>query len=389
MEWVSPWAARARVGAARARAREARARANIWVGEHVNPDWRNPEYDPDRNANGYTRFDYSLYGSGLEQRETFASAVPMAEQYFALRSNQPGYDHAQRAKEILQRDFGVNDWRQATDRQLFEAFDLRFREVQKGNQIEHNPLGGLIGPLLGVAASFIPGVGPIAAGAIGGGFGSLASGGSLTDVLTDAALGGAGGFVGSKVGSFFRGGLGGSGEAFTNPSALGLSATDLYNPASLAGDVIAGASNGLGLNPSHFINTASQLGLSSIGDLGQSGTDAWRGVTRNAGGGFTNPGAFGNGLPEAATDTTSLLKILGGVSDVVSASRAPVQQQVVNESTQRVQGVPEFSPLLQTLNTGGELPASALTFLTPTAGSGGYGNDLKLSVYRNQVARAA
>lgn len=63
-----------------------------------------------------------------------------------------------------------------------------------------------------IAGSFIPGVGTAVGAAIGGGLGSLATGGSLKDAIISAG----GSYVGNSLGSKFGGSLGTFGDAAKN-----------------------------------------------------------------------------------------------------------------------------------------------------------------------------
>lgn len=59
--------------------------------------------------------------------------------------------------------------------------------------------------ILPIALGFIPGVGPILAGALGSGIGTLVQGGNLKDALKAAAIGGAIGGISKGIGSFGKG----------------------------------------------------------------------------------------------------------------------------------------------------------------------------------------
>jgi len=165
--------------------------------------WVNPAYNPTQNDNGYTRFDPDVYGGGLERTQTYEQGARNFAGYASIPKGQPGYDHAQSAKANLLRNTGISDWKKATQKQLFDSFDLVMRGRQEDNQKENFKVGGflksLVGPALGVGLNFaFPGLGAVAAGAIGGGVGGAVTGGGFKGALTGAALGGAGGYIGGK-----------------------------------------------------------------------------------------------------------------------------------------------------------------------------------------------
>lgn len=168
---------------------------NTWSGQHVDPDWRNPEFNPTRNDNGYTRFDSRAYGAGLERAPTYAAAVPLWESYAVLKPGESGYDNYQRFVSNLSKYGGVDDWRTATDKQLFDAMDATFRQSQYQNTKENgffdSSLGGILGSALTVGAGLLnPGLGA----AVGAGIGA-AKGGGIGDIL----LGGIQGYGGIPI----------------------------------------------------------------------------------------------------------------------------------------------------------------------------------------------
>jgi len=75
--------------------------------------------------------------------------------------------------------------------------------------------------VLSIGLSFIPGVGPILAGTLGGGIGTLIQGGSLKDALKGALIGGAMGGLSSGIGSVLKGGEFMAGVKAGLPTGLG------------------------------------------------------------------------------------------------------------------------------------------------------------------------
>lgn len=148
------------------------------------------------------------------------------------------------------------------DQTASAAMDWGLREAGRFQQ--HKPvslLSKLAGPLLTIGAGMIPGVGPLAAAGVGGYFGQKNGGGVLGGLLGAAggylggnAIANAGGVSGiagnikNSVGNMLGGG------GFSNPSALGLSGSNLgLNFASAPGGFAAAPAAGYG---------ASGLGLS-------------------------------------------------------------------------------------------------------------------------------
>ncbi len=156
-----------------------------------------------------------------------------------------------------------------TDKTALAAMDWGGREAGRFQQ--HKPISLLEkigGPLLTIAASAIPVIGPYAGAAVGGYMGQRNGGGALGGLL-----GAAGGYFGGKsianaggvsgiydsvktgVGNFLGGGGG-----FSNPSALGLSGSNLglnfaSAPGGFAAAPVAGyGASGLGM-------TGANLGL--------------------------------------------------------------------------------------------------------------------------------
>ena len=302
--------------------------------------WTNSAYNLSQNDNGYTRFDPNVYGGGLEQSKSFEDGARTFARYQQLKPGQPGYDHAQGSLKKLKHNFGIDDWKSASPRQLFESFDLEMRGLQEDNQKENFKITpGSIAKLAAAAAAtwatgglaaggaFGAGVAGSAAatGAIAGGVGSFTSGVlnnnlSLKGVAGGALLGGIGGYAKGAYGTAKAGG------GFTNANALGGTPNDVfggigsgtYNPFSGTG-----AGGGLGLTSSNWLGKGSDLALQSIGNIGGSGgLNAWNGVTSGAGGGFTNPGAFGGTQDAAGLYTPKSFASLGSPSTESGGSLA-------------------------------------------------------------------
>ena len=292
--------------------------------------WTNSAYNPTQNDNGYTRFDPNVYGGGLERSKNFEAGARTFAKYQQLKPGQPGYDHAQGALKKLKHNFGIDNWRAASPRQLFESFDLEMRGLQEDNQKENFKITpGKIAKLAAAAAATWATGGLAAGGAFGSalagsavGTGALAGavGATTSGVLNNnlSLKGVAGGALLGGVGGYAKGAYGASkaGGGFTNANALGGTPNDVfggigsgtYNPFSGTG-----ASGGLGLSPTNWLGKGSDLALQSIGNIGSSGgLNAWNGVTSGAGGGFTNPGAFGGPSDAAGLYTPKAWASAGG-----------------------------------------------------------------------------
>jgi hypothetical protein len=171
------------------------AKAKIAWGQE---GWINPNYNPDHNKGGYHRFDTSTPGSGMQFSRTYADGARTFDTYNKLTSGQPGYDHAQNARNTL-RQMGTTVAK-ATDMQKFEAMDLSQRSAQWKNTRPKRKFGikDAIGIALQVGAFLVPGgqaytvAARSALGAAGTGF----RGGSIRDValagLAPVAFAGAG-----------------------------------------------------------------------------------------------------------------------------------------------------------------------------------------------------
>ena len=138
--------------------------------------WVNSQYDPDRNKGGYTRYDYTQRGSGLHLSRTFADGASTFDVYNALQKGQPGYTHAQNARNNLTQMGVTVDT--ATDEQKFDALDLAFRGAQWKNRRPKRGFGikEALGLALQVGSFFVPG-GPVVAGAMGATGAGLQGGG--------------------------------------------------------------------------------------------------------------------------------------------------------------------------------------------------------------------
>jgi len=223
--------------------------------------WTNPAYNPTQNDNGYTRFDPNVYGGGLERSKNFESGARTFAAYQKLKPGQPGYDHAQGALKKLYHNFGIDNWRSASPRQLFESFDLEMRGLQEDNQKENFKFGvGDLAKLVAAAAATVATAGAaapyfgatlggtIATGALAGAVGATTSGVlnnnlSLKGVVTGAGIGGL--LAGGQY--YFK-------PPVVNPSAFS-TASGSPSFASQAGTTAAGTSGLLrsgssALNPS-------------------------------------------------------------------------------------------------------------------------------------------
>ena len=266
--------------------------------------WINPQYNPGRNDNGYTRYDYTQRGSGLEHSKTFADGARTFESYNKLQQNQPGWGHAENARKNLTA-MGVSV-ASASDEQKFDAMDLSMRSAQFKNQRPKRKfsLGKLIMQVAPAIAGslLLPGVGTalgttISAGA-GGAIGGALAGG-IRGGVKGAALGGLSGYgIGSGIGAgkswLASRSLAASQPFHAGALGKGFASTSLYSPGSLAGTA---SSAGTGILPSTAFHPGA-LGLTgsnlSLGLTGANlGTTAGLPITSTAGGGFFNPNALG------------------------------------------------------------------------------------------------
>ena len=183
-----------------------------------------------------------------------------------------------RAEQMMQQ---ARDW---------ELRDIERQSIRQTGGVLNSGLGKLIKPALGAALTSVG----VPAFAIGGALGAMTPEGPAAAV-TGALTGAAAGYAGGKLADFGSNFL--SNEAFTNPSALGLSADQLYNPAALGGAVQSGVTSLPGggfINPAALGITANTL-ASGVPNLANPVYSApgWTGTTPNPGGGFTNPEALG------------------------------------------------------------------------------------------------
>jgi hypothetical protein len=286
--------------------------------------WTNSAYNPTQNDNGYTRFDPNVYGGGLERSKNFEAGARTFAKYQQLKPGQPGYDHAQGALKKLNHNFGIDNWRSASPRQLFESFDLEMRGLQEDNQKENFKFGlvdaaklaaaaavtwataGAAAPYFGTTAA-----GTAATGALAGAAGATTSGVlnnnlSLKKVGTGAVLGGIGGYLSAPGGDpgSWAGGAGpysdlASGTAgtvgTTTANNLGKFALDVGGAYALS--KIGGGGGGSGSSGSS--GSGGSVGSGGVG----SGSDRGDGGS----GGDRGDGS-GNGLAKGA----ALLGILGG-----------------------------------------------------------------------------
>ena len=159
--------------------------------------WQNPQYNPDRNKDGYTRYDHTQRGSGLNLSKTFADGARVYDVYNKLQSGQPGFTHGENARKQLAAMGGTAA--NASDEQKFDAIDLAHRGAQFKNQRPKRKF--TLGKLLTEAAPAIIGVatGNPWLGAAAAGTKTAAKGGSFADILKDSAISYASGAIGGKL----------------------------------------------------------------------------------------------------------------------------------------------------------------------------------------------
>lgn len=120
-------------------------------------DWVNPHHNPNRNANGYTRFDVNAGpGIGLERARTYADGARIYDDYAKLRRGQAGFTHHQNANQYLRDHYGVAQ-DAASDIQKFGAMDYAMTLAQRKNQRPKRKfgLGKALGLFGGLALSAI------------------------------------------------------------------------------------------------------------------------------------------------------------------------------------------------------------------------------------------
>ena len=161
------------------------------------PAWQNPQYNPGRNDNGYTRYDHTQRGSGLEHSKTFADGARTFGTYNKLQQGQPGYTHAENARKNLTA-MGVTA-ATATDEQKFDAMDLAMRGAQFKNKRPKRKfnLGSALLNFAPAAIGIATGNPLLAAGAAGAK--TAAEGGSFGDILKDSAISYGSGAIGGKL----------------------------------------------------------------------------------------------------------------------------------------------------------------------------------------------
>ncbi len=161
------------------------------------PEWENPQFNPDRNKSGYTRYDHTQRGSGLNTARTFADGARAFDVYNALNKNQPGYTHAENARKNLA-GMGVTV-DTATDEQKFDALDLAHRGAMFKNKRPKRKFS--LGKFLMQAAPTVIGVasGNPWLAAASAGASSAAQGGGFPDIIGDMAASYAGGKIGGHL----------------------------------------------------------------------------------------------------------------------------------------------------------------------------------------------
>lgn len=168
------------------------------------PEWQNPEYNPGRNDGGYTRYDHTKRGSGLEHSKTFKDGASVFEQYNALTRGQPGYTHAENARNNLAQMGVTADT--ATDEQKFDAMDMAMRGAQWKNKRPKRKFK--LGKFLLQAAPTVIGVasGNPWLAAASAGASSAAQGGGVDDIFKNMAAS----YVGGKIGGHLWGNVTGA-----------------------------------------------------------------------------------------------------------------------------------------------------------------------------------
>jgi hypothetical protein len=180
--------------------------------------WENPAYNPDREKYGYTQYNANVYGSGLNRTKNYEQGARNFAGYASLAPGTPGYDHFVGASNNLRNAYGITDWRKATPKQLFDAFDAEMRSAQLKNQRPKRKFGikQLAGFALPALGNFLlPGIG----GAIGGTAGSLINGGNIGDIAKNAGLSYLGGKIAAPIGSSIKTAIPGVGGAVASTAA--------------------------------------------------------------------------------------------------------------------------------------------------------------------------
>ena len=257
-------------------------------------------------------------------------------------------------------------------------YDYAIREQGRQQQTKSpsllgSLLKGLIGPTIGALA-----LGPIGLGlssaAFGGALGGAIQGG-VSNGVPGAVLGGLGGYgVGSGINSLanYATGLGGG---FANPSALGLSGSNLSLPGLAFGPgstAVGGyGASALGLTGANLALPGLAFNALPVGGYGASavGGNPASLYSPSSGGGVSAPVSSAGSVARAGGALLS--QFIGGYGTPYATGSAALQ-------------TPEaYEALAPVLTSGGITPAME-SFFTPVAPQGGGTGD-RFSVYRNQL----
>lgn len=191
--------------------------------------------------------------------------------------------------------------------------------------------------VLSVGLSFIPGVGPILAGALGSGIGTLVQGGNLKDAFKAALIGGAVGGISSGIGSVMKGGEFMAGVKSGLPDALGggLNPTvpgkalapiekgvgvdvvpEAVPPANVAEAAVQESMQAAGGVPTNLDMTPTNLDMSPIPGA-KSAQLAQQAKTAAGAEEAISAGAEASATPSAGSTTT------GALDDLVTAASSP------------------------------------------------------------------
>ena len=234
-------------------------------------------------------------------------------------------------------------------------------------QADDDPKGNLLGTIadiaLPVAASFIPGVGPVLGAALGSAASSVAQGRSLTDTLLRAGLSAGGAFAGGQV----LGGVGGAGASGVGGSlggalaAAGPAAQAALN-ATLPGIVVSGA---LGSAAGSALGSAAggALGSAVAGGAGQPTARPPQQPTQQPEGNIV---VTGTPQPPGFNVVTGALPGLGaGLPSVIPETiGTPIEVTANPNAPENIDGLTAGAIAAGVLPTGGILPSGQ----APTGG---------------------
>jgi hypothetical protein len=189
--------------------------------------------------------------------------------------------------------------------------------------------GKLLGTIAPIAASFIPGIGPLAGAAIGAG-GGLLSGGGLKGALLGAATGGLAAGGGSQLAS--AAGLTGAG-AKAAAGALTGGSQGLYQGGGLKGALLGSALGGAGgyALGGGFDGALDKLGIGPIGGAGAEGSLMNHQL----------PGVKGISLAGEGSGMGGLTKLAAPLSTVFSGVQSSMAQDEMKKELLNAQGKSE------------------------------------------------